>query len=217
MNVKNPEQLEESLKEIKALLSHLHGEVAALESSYFQVLQALRRTESAADLDDLTGLWRRRAFFRKWDALLRECGKLGENCGVLMVDIDHFKRINDTHGHPTGDDVIKRIAAMLKQFEAPGKVHVGRLGGEEFVVAIRGSDAETLGIAEMIRRGGERLHGPVMDKDGNPMSNVKWRCTLSVGMASSKKDGMNPSRLLKAADEALYTAKKKGRNQVFAA
>ncbi len=211
------QQLEASLEGIRHLLSHLHGEVTALEASYSQVLRVLRRFEDKCDIDDLTGLLRRGSFFEKWEALLRECERLNENCGVLMIDIDHFKKVNDTHGHPTGDEVLKRVGELLKQYVSPNCI-VGRLGGEEFVVAVKGSDAEVLGLAEFIRRGAERLHGPVVGSDGKPSSSVEWKCTLSVGMASALKSKQyDASRLLKAADEALYVAKAKGRNQVRAA
>ena len=210
------EKLETNLEGIRHLLSHLYGEVTALEESYNQVLLVLRRIEGTADTDDLTGLLRRRSFFRKWQALLDECQQMNQNSGVLMIDIDHFKRVNDTHGHQTGDEVIKRVASLLKQYESPNCVPC-RLGGEEFAIAVRGSDAEILGIAEFIRRQTERLHGPVVGSDGQPSSKVEWKCTISVGMASVQKAGSDASRLLKAADEALYSAKQKGRNQVRAA
>ncbi|HUP58064.1 MAG TPA: GGDEF domain-containing protein [Bdellovibrionota bacterium] len=210
------ESLEAGLKEIRHLLSHLHGEVTALEESYRGVLSVLRKLEGNADLDDLTGLNRRRSFFQKWQVLLDECQRIGDECGVLMIDIDHFKRINDAHGHPTGDEVIKRVASLLKQYESPACV-VSRIGGEEFAVAVRGTDAEVLGVAEFIRRGAERLHGPVLERDGRPSKTVEWKCTLSVGMASTRKAGFDAPRLLTAADQALYIAKKKGRNQVSAA
>jgi diguanylate cyclase (GGDEF)-like protein len=210
------ENLEVSLKEIRHLLSHLHGEVTALEEAYGQVLLVLRKFEGVAEIDDLTGLLRRKAFFRKWEALLDECRRLNESCGVLMIDIDHFKRINDTHGHATGDEVLKRVSGLLKQFESPNCV-VARLGGEEFAVVVRGTDAETLGIAELIRRGAERLHGPVCGPDAGSSAKVEWKCTLSAGMASARKEGYDASRLLQAADAALYQAKEKGRNQVRAA
>ena len=129
-------QMAASLEEIRHLLSHLHGEVTALESSYTQVLSVLRKFEKAVDTDDLTGLLRRRAFFQTWETLLQECQRLNEACGVLMIDIDHFKHVNDTHGHPTGDEVIKRIASLLKQYESPSCI-VSRLGGEEFAVALK--------------------------------------------------------------------------------
>ena len=210
-------KMETSLEEIRHLLSHLHGEVTALESSYSQVLSVLRKFEGVANTDDLTGLLRRRAFFQTWEAILQECQRLNESCGVLMIDIDHFKRVNDTHGHATGDEVIKRVASLLKQYESPNCV-VSRLGGEEFAVAIKGTDAEILGVAEFIRRGAEKLHGPVVGSGSeSSSSNVEWKCTLSVGMASAHKVGYDASSLLKAADEALYVAKKSGRNQVRAA
>ena len=176
-----------NLKEIRHLLSHLHGEVTALEESYSQLLQVLRRVEGAANIDDLTGLLRRRAFFDQWNALLDECQRLNDENGVLMIDIDHFKRINDTHGHATGDEVIKGVAALLKQFESPNCI-VGRMGGEEFAVAIRGTHAEIKGMAEFIRRGAEKLHGPVSqphttEPESNPASPAEWNCTLSIGIA----------------------------------
>ena len=133
-----------------------------------------------------------------------------------MIDIDHFKKVNDTHGHPTGDEVLKRVSSLLQQYVSPS-CFVARMGGEEFAVALKGSDAEALGLAEFIRRGAERLHGPVIGSDGKPLSGVEWKCTLSVGMASTRNVGFDASRLLKAADEALYIAKVKGRNQVRAA
>lgn len=212
----NQERLEATLEGIRHLLSHLHGEVAVLEESYTQILQVLQKFEGAAAIDDLTGLLRRRSFFQKWEALLSRCQELNQGAGVLLIDIDHFKKVNDTHGHPTGDEVIKRVSEMLKKFESPDCV-VGRYGGEEFAVAIRGTDAELLGMAELIRRGAERLHGPVIASDGKPSSKVEWKCTLSIGVASAKKTGFKAESLLKAADEALYEAKKRGRNQVRAA
>ncbi|MCC7441321.1 MAG: GGDEF domain-containing protein [Bdellovibrionales bacterium] len=208
--------LEGDMEGIRHLLSHLHGEVTALEATYSQVLHVLRKLEDRAETDDLTGLMRRAPFFEKWDALIESCRKMGQNCGVLMIDIDHFKAINDNHGHPTGDEVLKRVAELLKQYESPD-CFSGRYGGEEFAVAIRGTDAEILGRAEMIRRGTERLHGRVLGRDGTPSANVMWKCTLSVGMASSRKEGLDAPRLLRAADAALYDAKRKGRNQVRAA
>ena len=210
------EHLETSLEGIRHLLSHLHGEVTNLEDSYNQVLSVLRKLEGVVSVDDLTGLLRRRAFFQRWECLLEECRRLNEDCGVVLIDIDFFKRVNDTHGHPTGDEVLRRVASLLKQYESPNCI-VGRYGGEEFIVAVKGSDAEVLGIAEFIRRGAERLHGPVIGPDGNASKQVEWKCTLSAGMASARNVDYDATRLLKTADKALYEAKKKGRNQVRAA
>jgi diguanylate cyclase (GGDEF)-like protein len=213
----NQERLEAGLDGIRNLLSHLQSEVTTLEQGYAQVLLVLRKLETACDVDDLTGLMRRNAFQKRWEAMLEECLRLETGCGVLLIDIDHFKRVNDTHGHPTGDEVIKRVADLLKLHSSPRCI-VGRFGGEEFVVAVQGTDAEILGLAEMIRRGAERLHGPVVDKEGKADPTVEWKCTISIGMASSRTEKQyDAPRLLKAADLALYVAKSKGRNQVRAA
>lgn len=205
-------QLAANLKGIRQLLSHLHGEVTALETSYSQVLQVLRKLEGDASTDDLSGLYRRKPFFEKWDTVLNECQKLNENCGILLIDIDHFKVINDTHGHQTGDEVISRVAGLVKQFGSP-RCFTGRYGGEEFAVAVKGTDAEILGLAEMMRRGVERLYGAVPGTEGK----VQWKCTISIGMSSAAKDGYDSEKLIKSADDALYEAKRRGRNQVRAA
>lgn len=210
------EHLEKKLEGIRHLLSHLHGEVTTLEVQYSEVLHVLREVKGEHETDDLTGLLRRRSFFSKWNDLISGCQRKNDSCGMLMIDIDHFKQVNDTHGHATGDEVLKRVSEYLKTFSSPNCL-VGRYGGEEFAVAIRGSDAEILGIAEMIRRGVERLHGPIIDSNGKPSRTVEWKCTLSVGMASAHKVGFDAPRLLQAADQALYRAKRSGRNRVAAA
>lgn len=201
MKVQN--SLEKDLKGIRQLLSHLHSEISSLEAQNATVLQALRKFESLCDTDELTGLRRRNSFMEKWTALIQECQKLEENCGILMMDVDFFKRINDTHGHATGDEVLRRVSGLLKQFESPNCV-AGRLGGEEFAMAIRGTEAEVHAVAEMVRKNVESLQSPVP-------------CTISIGTASTKRKGLETSELLKAADEALYAAKHAGRNRVKAA
>jgi len=205
-------QMESSLRGIRQLLSHLHGEVATLEAHYSQVLQVLRKLEGKAETDDLSGLLRRGAFFERWQKLLSLCESTGKNCGFLLLDIDHFKAINDQHGHPTGDEVIQRVAELVRQFESP-RCFTGRYGGEEFAVVVQASDAEILATAEMIRRGVERLHGEVHGTQGK----IEWRCTVSVGMSSTEKEGFKMEDLVRSADQALYEAKRKGRNQVRAA
>ena len=195
-----------SLGGIQTLLSHLHGEVTALETSYNEVLLLLRKLEGVCETDDLTGLLRRRPFFQKWQALLDECQRLNTECGVIMIDIDHFKKINDTHGHPTGDEVLKRVALMLLQYQSPSCV-VARFGGEEFAVAVQGSERVVEGIAERIRQEAEDLRIPSSE-------GVELQCTLSVGVASALQAGYDAPRLLKSADEALYEAKNTGRNRV---
>lgn len=211
-----PTKLERQITGLKGMIASLHGEVVSLERSYAQVLGALERLEGVVSTDELTGLLRRNSFFRKWQEILNECRDVENNCGLLLLDIDHFKKINDTHGHPTGDEVLRKVAALLKGYESE-RLIVGRLGGEEFIVGLRGTDAEILGAAEFIRRGVERLHGPVVRSDGSPDPAIAWRCTISIGVASAESHGFETQKLLGAADEALYVAKAKGRNQVRSA
>ncbi len=192
--------LETSLFEIRQLLSNLHGEVTELEASYSRVLSVIQNLEGVCNVDELTGLLRRKAFFAKWRKILDSCEKETKTCGMLIVDIDHFKKINDTRGHVEGDEVLKRVAGLLKNFEASGCV-VGRFGGEEFVIAAEGSEQDLLILGESVRRQVERFGG----------------CSISVGVASSERQGYDSERLLSEADKALYAAKHAGRNQVKAA
>ena len=205
-------QWDNRLRGIRQLLSHLQNEVLTLEQNYAHVFQTLHQLEGKAKYDDLSGLLRRSAFFEKWFQLLSTNKNKQNNCGLLMVDIDHFKALNDTHGHPTGDEVIKRVADLLKKFESPN-CFAGRYGGEEFIVAVKGTDAEMIGLGEMIRRGIERLHGEVLGSSGK----TYWKCTASVGLATATRYQYDTKLILKAADEALYCAKQKGRNQVITA
>ena len=207
--VAKAKRLEAGLGEIQTLLSHLHGEITALEASYSDVLQALRKLEGAAETDDLTGLYRRRPFFQKWQNLLDACQKLNEDCGVILIDIDHFKKVNDTYGHPTGDEVIKGIASLLQKYQNPHCV-VSRYGGEEFAIAVQGSEREITRLAERIREDAEGTRFLVKGSS----SGVELCCTLSVGVASSSHQGYDAPRLLQSADDALYDAKHSGRNRV---
>ncbi len=218
---------------IQGLLADLHGDVESLGQSYGKILELLGRLENSAQRDDLTGLLRRNAFFSKWEALLRECEEVGRECGVLLIDIDHFKRVNDTMGHATGDAVISAVADVLKKFEAEvPKALAARIGGEEFALVSAGSEAELLSLAQQIRRAVECLHGAVVkaetsaeashascsvDAAQQPLSQ-EWRCTVSIGAASSvAQKTRDAHELLRQADEALYAAKEGGRNRVSAA
>ncbi len=212
----NQKKLDTTLENIRHLLSHLQGEITSLENRYSEMLLGLRRAELDSQHDDLTGLLRRNALEKRLEEVVKDTKKNGKSCGVLMVDIDFFKQVNDNHGHPTGDEVIRRVAQLLETYMGPHSF-AGRMGGEEFAVVVPGNDAEVLGVAEFIRRGAERMHGPVIGPDGAPRPGIVWKCTVSLGMASSAKEGHDPQRLIAAADAALYAAKRSGRNQVKAA
>jgi len=209
----NTKHVNQELQEIRKIISKLCGEVAYLERHYQQVLGSLQRVQTLADRDDLTGLLRRKPFFSALSGFLQACEGNEQEVGLIIVDIDHFKRVNDTFGHPTGDAVIRSLADLLKRFES-ADCAVGRLGGEEFILAVRGP---ALRLAEEIRLETQRLHGAVVGEKGEPSPEVEWSCTVSVGVATTRKEGFDPARLVQAADQALYCAKQTGRNCVKAA
>jgi len=158
--------------------------------------------------DGLTGLANRRSF---WSALEREIGRsarAGEIFGLLMLDIDHFKRVNDTWGHLAGDQVLRSIAAVLTD-DSRSMDTVARFGGEEFAVILPDSTpAHSRQVAERVRARIEREH--IRMSAGEEIS-----VTASIGVAcSSAWSAREASDLVAAADRNLYKAKREGRNRV---
>jgi diguanylate cyclase (GGDEF)-like protein len=165
----------------------------------------LRRTGLAmrnlAHTDDLTGLPNRRDLLSRLEARLAAAGR----CAVLIVDLDHFKRVNDVHGHAAGDAVLRAAADVLRD-AARSPVAIGRLGGEEFAILIPDADASAA------RTLGERLRAAIAQMA--PMqAHPELRLTASIGAALSRP-GEASSDLLRRADHALYAAKSSGRNRV---
>ncbi|WP_044560008.1 diguanylate cyclase [Azospirillum sp. B4] len=169
-----------------------------------QRLQA--RLSALADQDPLTGIANRRVLWEKGTRVVARAHQNREALGVLMVDIDHFKSINDRWGHGTGDMVITRVAEAIAGVIRATDI-VGRIGGEEFAVILPEADVDTVAtVAERIRRAVEQL---VID----PRKAI--RCTVSVGRANIAPD-VGWDALVDAADQALYRAKAGGRNRVEA-
>ncbi|WP_211767632.1 GGDEF domain-containing protein [Kutzneria sp. CA-103260] len=130
-----------------------------------------------------------------------------DTAGVLMVDLDHFKRVNDTHGHLAGDEVLKAVAATVRR-SVRDYDSVGRFGGEEFVVLLPGlTSADVLAIAERIRRAVADLRVPL---SGTVLSTL----SASIGVATYPSSAAGIDELVHAADTALYRAKRGGRNRV---
>ena len=187
-----------SAAERKALQSLARQVVAQLE-----LRQVMAGLELESMTDPLTSLWNRRSLDRRlqaaWDLQARERSPLS----LLMIDLDHFKRINDALGHPAGDRVLVQAAAIIRDQIGHDGV-AARFGGEEFCVVLPGMDAETARErAEQVRRAIEGASWPA--------PNV----TASVGVATAVVDReSSPNVMLTRADRALYVAKREGRNCV---
>jgi two-component system cell cycle response regulator len=173
------------------------------------LIRAKDDLQFAAAHDPLTGLWNRGAII---DLLKREVSRRqrsGEALGVIMTDIDYFKKINDTHGHLIGDAVLQEVTRRLAVGVRPYDV-VGRYGGEEFLVVFPGCNAANLIV------GAERLRHCIADQPIET-SVGQISVTLSLGLASvepDEKETVDCEAFLRNADEALYAAKARGRNRV---
>jgi len=173
------------------------------------LIQAKDDLQFAAAHDPLTGLWNRGAIL---DLLKREVSRrqrTGDALGVIMADIDYFKKINDTHGHMVGDavlqEVTRRLAVGVRPYDA-----VGRYGGEEFLVVFPGCSAANLQV------GAERLRRCVADSPIETSAG-QLSVTLSLGLASAEQgeeEKLDCETFLRIADESLYSAKARGRNRV---
>ena len=165
-----------------------------------------RELEHLATRDPLTGCLNRRSFLAQYAKCFIAAQKSGKPLSVLMLDIDHFKRINDTYGHMVGDKAIKAVADVL--IAATGeRIPVGRYGGEEFIVALPRFNLDAaLSAAEKLRKTISRLAG---DED-LPLDAM----TVSVGVATLGADTVSREGLIDEADKALYVAKESGRNRV---
>jgi diguanylate cyclase (GGDEF)-like protein len=169
-----------------------------------QLLAAQRRLEEQATKDSLTGVWNRAAILEMLDREMARVGREGGTLGVFLADIDHFKEVNDTHGHLAGDRVLREVAqrlqAGMRNYDA-----VGRYGGEEFLAVLPNCDAATtLNLAE-------RLRLAIAEK---PVAHdsLSVPVTLSLG-AAAWSGNYDAAGLLRAADDALYRAKNAGRNR----
>jgi len=160
-----------------------------------------------AAFDDLTGVYNRRSMFHHLEAELSRCRRYGRSITVLMVDIDHFKRVNDEHGHIIGDQALRYVATTL-QNELRSMDFLCRYGGEEFCAIL--PETNRPGAA----RAGERLRSAI-ERTGFKQERVRLPLTVSVGASSwTANEGTEIPDLLQRADGALLEAKRSGRNQV---
>jgi two-component system cell cycle response regulator len=180
------------------------GKLRAMTASLSARSQTL---EHAALTDALTGMQNRRYFDDALKEYLEEFGRIDKPVGLMILDLDHFKQINDTHGHDVGDEVLRSVATCLKSLTRYHDV-VARLGGEEFAVVAPNVDGDTLvRLAERIRKA---IAGMAVVS-----GTVRLQVTTSVGLAVW--DRKEPAEeFFRRADKQLYEAKKAGRNRVCA-
>jgi diguanylate cyclase (GGDEF)-like protein len=175
---------------------------AALERAH-----SLREAETAASTDALTGLPNRR-YFDEFCGLLARRRRAEDAVGVLMIDIDRFKALNDRYGHATGDDVLRAVASAIAGAVRGADVPA-RYGGEEFAVLLRNPSGEVaVEVAQRVRRAVGSLDVSEFGPAG---------VTVSVGVAVAEAEDEPIARLIERADKALYRAKRRGRNRVVAA
>jgi diguanylate cyclase (GGDEF)-like protein len=166
-------------------------------------LAALRRL---ATRDSLTGLLNRREFDRILDEEAERALRFGHALALIMIDIDHFKSINDAHGHPAGDAVLREIARRLSA-QVRTVDRIARLGGEEFaLILVQADRAAALQVAQQI---GATMRGEAVRVDDTRALAV----TVSAGVATLPRDAATAAGLIAAADQALYAAKSAGRDR----
>ena len=172
-----------------------------------QLQVAVSRAEALARTDELTGLNNRRAFFELGERAFLH-NRRPRAMAVAMFDIDHFKRVNDGHGHAGGDQLLRAIAAAVRPQVREADV-LGRLGGEEFAVILADSDLQRgLEIADRLRRAIEAVQVPA--------ATGVLQCTASFGVSACSDGSRSLETLLGEADQALFRAKRAGRNRVLA-
>jgi diguanylate cyclase (GGDEF)-like protein len=169
----------------------------------YELNQSLRKQ---AMMDDLSGLYNRRAFVQMGNEIISQATARGELVCLLMMDLDHFKAINDRYGHRTGDFAIMRISRMLRASFIENSL-IARLGGEEFGVLINGYTAEQ--VAAQTARFVATVSGQSYTDQGKTYS-----MTVSVGVGYLRDAGKDLYGLMLMADKALYRAKEAGRNQM---
>ncbi|MQL52564.1 diguanylate cyclase [Desulfofundulus thermobenzoicus] len=166
----------------------------------------VHRLEESANTDGLTGIYNHRYFLRRMSEEYRRTSTSGLPLALIMLDVDDFKRINDSFGHPAGDAVLVELAALLREGVGEAGV-VCRYGGEEFAVLLPGTDAPAAGsLAENLRQ--------MVREHPFPLNRLSVQVRISLGVAACPGDARDVDDLVQRADQALYRAKKRGKDCV---
>ncbi len=175
-----------------------------------ELLSKNKLLEQLSTTDPLTGLRNRRYLAEVLSVEFLRAKRYRTPLSVVMADIDHFKAVNDRHGHSTGDSVLEAVGALLKR-RLRGSDHGGRYGGEEFLMVLANADGDGARVFA------ERLRQEVASTELAAETGGVIRVTLSIGVATLGPEHETPGDLVSQADEALYRAKQAGRNRVAGA
>ena len=177
---------------------NLKAENQQLKERYAQLLQENQRLNYAVNHDSLTGLYNRRYLNTYMEQVCTTSTLAQHKLSLMVIDIDHFKHFNDTHGHQAGDQLLQKVGNKLSAVVQKSDNCIARYGGEEFVAVLPGHrQSEALEIAKTIQTA---IH---------PLD-----ITVSIGIATYGQDGKTPLDLLHCADQRLYAAKRNGRNRI---
>ncbi|CCG42735.1 GGDEF domain-containing protein [Magnetospirillum molischianum] len=188
------------------LSAFFHSFTAKSISFHHAMVEANRRLAEMADHDPLTGLYNARAYYRLCDATRHQAQRTGSPVAMLFVDLDHFKKINDQHGHEAGDAVLRATAQCLRTSLRQSDL-VGRIGGEEFSITLPDTPLDAARrLAEKLREDIEALMPDI--------GATRLKITASIGVAADRKFAASVADLQRQADEAMYVAKRQGRNRV---
>lgn len=196
----------------KTVLRDADGQVSGLVGTILDITDRKRMEQQLADMasrDPLTGLLNRRAILSHLERLHDDRRQQRQPLCLLMCDVDHFKSINDRHGHAVGDEVLTQVAQLLRQHLRDGD-RVGRIGGEEFLVVLDSTEPERLSQV------GERLRQVVATHPVLPLDTT-FSVTVSIGAARSLQADEDWASVVSRADQALYVAKRTGRDRVVMA
>lgn len=193
-----------SIFPIKDRIGDLHYAAFKIDGTEQKKIQEL------VNLDPLTNLFNRFYLDKRLQIDLNTCFEDDKPLSLIFLDLDCFKKVNDLHGHPTGDQVLHSVAKLLRANIRSQDGWIARYGGDEFVVCLPAIDADTAHrIAERLRL---VLAGEPLDCEG---TDVRISCSIGVHTVTRRSEGNKPEDLMKAADHKMYLAKERGRNLVI--
>lgn len=187
-----------------------YDEINSIHNSFKKMISRVevqqKKLEELALTDELTGIGNRRYFMSNLEVEVERCRRTGSKASVIMLDIDHFKSINDQYGHNAGDIILKQVVGKVSE-NVRATDSLGRIGGEEFAILVVNTGAQDAGsFAERVRR---CIENSSVSIDGKNL-----QITVSFGVSEIRPSTDNVKKLLARADEALYKAKEGGRNRV---